>query len=125
MARTLVPAPTLFLGPGPGGSVVLPAAEGTSLNTFTGFNFANNGGILVRLVVGASGVGSVTINFTRTVDGALPAPLTIAVANSTTYILGPWGPSNYNDANGLIQIDKSGTVTADTVGLYFQNSARV
>lgn len=125
MARVALPAPTLFCGPGPGGSLVLPAAEGTSLNTFSGVSFANNGGILLRLVVGAAGVGTVTIIFSRTVDGALPAPLSVAVANSTVYILGPWGPSNYNDASGNIQIDKSGTVTADTAGLYFQNSARV
>jgi hypothetical protein len=125
MARTLLPAPTLFLGPGPGAGLALPAAEATSITGFTGVNFANNGGILLRYVVAAGNNGNISIIFTRATDGSLPAPLVIAVAASTTYILGPWGPSNYNDGSGLIQIDKSGTVTGDTAGLYFQNSARV
>lgn len=124
MARTLIPAPTLFIGPGPGASLALPAAEGTSLATFTGLNFVNNGATLLRVVVGGAGAGNLTIFFTRTVDGALPAAIVLALANSTTYLLGPWGPSNYNDANGLIQMDMS-VVTGNTAGLYFQNSARV
>jgi hypothetical protein len=125
MARTLLPAPTLFLGPGPGAGLVLPAAEGTSVAAFTGVNFANNGATLLRIVVGASGTVTLNILFSRTVDGALPAALTVVLANSTTYILGPWGPSNYNDGSGLIQMDFTGTPTGDTAGLYFQNTARV
>lgn len=124
MARVALPAPTLFLGPGPGASLILPAAEATSLNTFTGVSFPNNGAIVLRLVVGASGVGNVTVLFTRGIDGVTPTATPISVANSTVYILGPWGPSNYNDANGIIQIDKSGTVTGDTAGLYFVPLAR-
>lgn len=125
MARVALPAATLSIGPGPGASLILPAAEGTSLSTFTGVSFANNGALVLRLVVGASGVGVVTVLFTRGIDGVTPTAATINVANSTTYLLGPWGPSNYNDANGLIQIDKSGTVTGDTAGLYILPGSRV
>lgn len=124
MARTTLPAPTLFLGPGPGSGLVLPATEATAISAFSGVNFANNGGILLRIVVGSAGAGTLSIFFTRTTDGSLPAALTVALANSNTYILGPWGPSNYNDASGLIQMDLPGAST-NSAGLYFQNSARV
>jgi len=123
MARVALPAPTITLGAGPAGTI-LPAAEPTSLNTFTGFSFVNNGAILVRLVVGASGVGNVTFNFQKTVEGQLPAAFVTAVANTTVYIFGPFSVQDFNDANGLCQFDKSGTVTGDTVGLYFAPAAR-
>jgi hypothetical protein len=118
MARTALPAATVNIGGGPSAGTVLPANEATNLTGFTGVNFANNGAILLRIVVGASGVGNVTFNFSRTTEGQLPAPFVVAVSNSTTYIFGPFSPSDFNDASGLIQIDKSGTVTGDSAGLY-------
>lgn len=124
MARTTLPAATLSIAPGPGTTgLALPASEATSLATFTGLNFVNNGALVLRVCVGASGAGNLTIFFTRTVDGSLPASLVVALANSTNYLLGPWGPSNYNDANGLIQMDMS-VVTGNTAGLYFLPGAR-
>lgn len=125
MARTTLPAATVSIGPGPGTTgTILPAAEATSLATFTGLNFVNNGATLLRLVVGASGAGNLTIYFTRSIDGAAVGSWVVPVANSTTYLLGPWGPSNYNDASGLIQMDIS-VVTGNTAGLYILPGARV
>jgi hypothetical protein len=118
MARTALPAATVSIGGGASAGTILPATEPTNLTGFTGVNFANNGAVLLRLVVGAAGVGNVTFNFSRTTEGQLPAPFVVAVANSTSYIFGPFSPSDFNDANGLIQIDKSGTVTGDSAGLY-------
>jgi hypothetical protein len=118
MARTLLPAPTVNLSGGANAGTILPATEPTNLTGFTGVNFVNNGAVVLRLVVGASGVGNITFNFTRTTEGQLPAPFVVAVANSTTYLFGPFSPSDFNDVNGLIQIDKSGTVTGDSAGLY-------
>lgn len=119
MARTLLPAATLNISGGANSGIVLPAAEPTALTGFTGVNFANSGALLLRVVVGASGAGNITVNFARTTEGQLPAPFVIPVLASTPYLLGPFSPSDFNDVNGLIQIDKSGTVTGDTAGLYF------
>lgn len=124
MARVTLPAATVSIAPGPGASgTILPAAEPTSLATFTGLNFANNGATLLRVVVGASGAGNLTIFFTRSIDGAAVGSWVVALANSTVYLLGPWGPSNYNDASGLIQMDMS-VVTGNTAGLYSLPGAR-
>jgi hypothetical protein len=124
MARVTIPPATLSIA-GPTTATVLPTAEATSLATFTGFQFVNNGAVLIRVVVGASGVGTLTVNFQRLVEGQLPAAFTIAVANSTTYLIGPYRPSDLADVNSITYIDKSGTVTGDTVGLYFLPGAVV
>jgi hypothetical protein len=123
MARTTLPAPTLAIAQGPVGTV-LPAAEATSLATFTGLNFANNGAVLLRVVVGASGAGTITFNFQRTTEGQLPAAFTAALANSNAYLFGPFSVADFNDTNGLIQIDLT-VVTGNTAGLYSLPTARV
>jgi hypothetical protein len=123
MARTTLPAATVSIAGGPNSGTILPAAEPTSLATFTGLNFANNGAVLLRVVVGAAGAGNLTVNFTRTTEGQLPAAFVTALANSNTYIFGPFSPSDLNDGNGLVQIDMS-VVTGNTAGLYTLPTAR-
>lgn len=123
MARTTLAPATNFIAGGAGAGTILPATEATNLTGFTGVNFVNNGATLLRLVVGASGAGTVTVFFTKTVEGQAVTSFSIAVANSTTYIIGPFSPSDLNDVNGLVQIDKSGTVTGDSAGLYKLNGA--
>lgn len=117
MARVALAAPVTAISGGANAGTILPAAEAQSLATFTGFSFPNNGAVLVRLVIGASGAGNLTCNFQRTVEGQLPAAFVVALANSNAYILGPFSRADFNDANGLCQFDIS-VVTGNTVGVY-------
>lgn len=125
MARVALAAPTVNIGSAsgsvPGAAVVtpniLPTSEPQSLATFTGFTFPNNGAVLLRLCVGASGAGNVTFFLQRTVESFSATIANIAVANSTNYIWGPFSPGDFNDANGLFNADIS-VVTGNTVGVY-------
>jgi len=77
----------------------------------------NNGTAMVRLVVGASGAGTVTLATQRLIEGSPGPGVTFAVANSTTYIWGPFSSIDFNDINGLLQFTIS-VVTGNTVGAY-------
>jgi hypothetical protein len=123
MAPLALAAPvTAISGPPGGGAIagtVLPAAE-TSLATFTGFSVPNNGAVLVRVVVGAAGTGNLNFVIQRQIAGASFVTATNfqqVVANSTVYIYGPFPPSIFNDANGLLQATIS-VVTGNSVGVY-------
>ena len=128
MANVALSAPTTYLGSASAGAagvnpmttpLVLPAAEGTSLSGFTGWSVPNNGSVLVRLVVGSSGAGTVTLTVQRLLEGQQAPGLTTAVSASTVYIWGPFSTVDFNDPNGLLQFAKSGTLTGDTVGVYY------
>ena len=97
-------------------ATVLPATE-TPLGTNTGFSFPNNGSVVLRVCIGAAGAGNLTLTIQKTVEGQTPPPITIAVANSTNYQLGPFRPSDFNDANGLFQGALS-VQTGNSVGVY-------
>jgi hypothetical protein len=100
-------------------ALTFAAAGAQSLATFTGVQFANNGLMFLYVSVGSAGAGNVTQNFGRTVEGAIPAPVVDAVANSTNYLLGPWSPSDFTaqDGSGFTYIDFS-VVTGNAVTLY-------
>lgn len=100
-------------------ALVLPATGAQSLATFTGVQFVNNGLMFLAIYIGASGAGNFTQNFGRTVEGAIPAPVVDALANSTNYLLGPWSPSDFTaqDGTGLTYFDFS-VVTGNSVTLY-------
>lgn len=119
MARVTLTAQNL---PGTSGTLAqiqLPAAGVQSLATFTGVAFANNGLMFLYVVVGVAGAGNVTYNFGRTVEGQFPAPVVVALANSTNYLLGPWSPTDFTaqDGTGLTYFDFS-VVTGNSVTLY-------
>jgi hypothetical protein len=106
--------------PGGGGiaGIVLPAAE-TALTGNTGFTFPNNGAVLVRVVVGAAGTGTIQFVCQKTIEGVL-LPVTAfqqTIANSTVYIYGPFRPSEFNDVNGLVNANLS-VVTGNSAGVY-------
>lgn len=96
---------------------ILPAAEATSLATFTGFSFPNNGAVILRVVTGGSGACTLSFNLTRLVEGELPAVDTYAQASSVSALFGPFSPADYNDINGLVQCAVS-VVTGNSVGVY-------
>jgi hypothetical protein len=125
MAVLALAAPVTYIGsasgPQPGAAIVtpniLPAAEPGVLTGMTGWTFPNNGAVLVRLVVGAAGAGNVTFLTQRTIESFGATVGAIAVANSTNYIWGPFSPGDFNDANGLVNINIS-VVAGNTVGVY-------
>jgi hypothetical protein len=116
MTTLALSAPVTAIAGGPNSGTVLPATE-TSMASNAGFSFPNNGATLVRIVIGSAGAGNVTFNFQRTVEGQLPAAFVVALSNSTTYIFGPFPPSDFNDANGLVQALLS-VPTGNSVGVY-------
>jgi len=123
MASIALTAPTTAIALGPAGGtitgVVLPTQETNSLATYTGFSVPNNGAVLIRVTIGAAGAGNLAFICQQKLFGALLATTTFqtAVANSTSYILGPFSPSSFNDANGLLQATLS-VVTGNYVGVY-------
>lgn len=123
MTTLALSAPTTSLSGPPGGGgiagIVLPAAEAGVLTTFAGFSVPNNGAVLVRVCVGSAGTGTLSFICQKTIEGALIATTVFSqvVANSTSYIFGPFRPSEFNDVNGLLQATIS-VVTANTVGVY-------
>jgi hypothetical protein len=125
MANATIPVATVPISGGPSAGTVLPAAEATVLGANVGAQFVNNGAVVLRWVVGSGGVGSLSVAFQRTVEGQVPAPEVIAVANSGVYLIGPFSPTNHNDTNSLCYVTKTGTATLDSVGLYFLPGAAV
>lgn len=122
MSLLALSAPVNSISGPPGGGgitgVTLPASE-TALTGNTGFTVPNNGAVLVRVVIGASGAGTIQFVCQKTVEGVL-MPLTAfqqSLANSTVYIFGPFRPSEFNDANGLLNANLS-VVTGNSVGAY-------
>lgn len=122
MTTLALAAPTtaISLGPASGAitGVILPASE-TSLATFAGFSVPNNGAVLVHVVVGVSGAGNLAFICQKTIfGGSIPSTVfQIALVASTSYLFGPFSPSNFNDANGLLQATIS-VVTGNSVGVY-------
>lgn len=124
MAALALAAPTVPIGSAsgstPGAGVItpniLPAAE-TALTGFTGFTFPNNGAVILRIVIGASGAGNLVFIAQRTIESFAATVTTIAVANSTSYLFGPFSPADFNDVNGLFNATLS-VVTGNSVGVY-------
>jgi hypothetical protein len=112
---------TSITGPPGGGGIVgivLPAAE-TAMAANTGFTVPNNGAIIVRVVIGAAGTGTIQFVCQKTIEGVL-LPITAfqqVLSNSTVYIFGPFRPSEFNDANGLLNANMS-VPTGNSVGAY-------
>lgn len=120
MAEILVATPTAVITSIAG--VLLSTTDGTAFGANTGINWYNNGAIVVHLSIGASGAGSVTVPFQFTVEGAALTALTVAVSNSSSYLLGPYSPSKHNDSSGLCHLDIS-VQTGNYYALYLLPSA--
>jgi hypothetical protein len=117
MANLALGAPTLTLG-GITAAAGLEATAETALTAKTGFTFLNNGLVLVHLVVGSAGTGS--LQFVAT-QGSNPAAIT--VADSSSYWFGPFDPAVYSDMTGLVTATIS-VVTGNSVGVYYMAAGK-
>jgi hypothetical protein len=115
MARVAL-TPTNLLGTA---GLVLPATGAQTLATFTGVSFTNNGLMFLAVYIGSSGAGNLTFNIGRTVEGQAPAPIVVALSNSTNYLFGPWSPTDFTaqDGSGLTYFDFS-VSTGNSATLY-------
>jgi hypothetical protein len=112
-ASTYIADQTLAAG------TVLPASE-TSLASNTGLTFPNSpsGLVLLRVVVGSAGAGNVTF-----VDPSSSAGnIVVAVANSTSYLFGPFAEGTFDAGTGLVQVNFS-VVTGNSAGVYLIDAA--
>lgn len=118
MARLTLTGPITV--PGTKG-IVLPTAGVQTVGANTGVAWSgNNGRQFLAIYIGSGGAGNLTMNFGRTVEGQSPAPIVVALANSTNYLFGPFSPSDFTslDGTGNTYFDLSGTNTGNTVTLY-------
>src|SRR5580765_8290835 len=98
----------------------LPASE-NSIAAGGGVSFPNNGAVLLRVVIGAAGTGTLSFLNERPTLGQLVGTVlftTSALANNGIYIFGPFQPSIFNDVNGLVQFTMS-VYTGNRAGAYF------
>lgn len=119
-------APSSFLAASPGGGtisgLILPASEATSITgSPTAITVPNNGAVLVRIVVAVSGTGTIQFIEQKSIAGATLAATQFqqTLSNSTVYVFGPFAPSQFNDVNGLLNMQ--GTLLAasgNTIGVY-------
>lgn len=87
--------------------------------TVGGDALTNTGKEYLEVLNSDSSSTTLTLHFnsTSTVDGQTATNRTVAVAASARKLIGPFPPSEYNDASGLVQITYS-SVTALTIGAF-------
>lgn len=122
MANVAVPTATTYLG-GVTAATGLQATmvtACTSIASGSSFTFAptvmvNNvlTPVVLWVIVGASGAGNFV--FTNTQTGG--SNLTIAVANSSSYLLGPFDPAVYGASTGVVTCTPT-VFTGNSVGAF-------
>ena len=108
-------------------AAILPASE-TSMATYAGFSVPNNGAVVIHVVQG--GTSASTIQFIVNKATLLGASLSsistwsqaLGVAANTHWLFGPFGPSVFNDTNGLLQATLT-SVANISVGCYILQGA--
>lgn len=120
MTTLALSAPTTSIASNNAIGTVLPTSE-TALSSNAGFSFPNNGAVLLRVCIGSSGAGNLSLVVQRLVEQEQPAAIVIALSNSTNYIFGPFSPGDFNDVNGLFQGLLS-VQTGNSVGVYKLNA---
>lgn len=75
-----------------------------SVTTAGGFRFKNDGHTLLYVAEKNAANCEVTVTPTKTVDGLAVATRTVDVVASQTWVLGPWPPEQYNDADGYLNV---------------------
>lgn len=118
MALLALGAASTYLQTTPGQAVAALPASGTSLGANTGLTFINDENTILVIWVGAAGTG--TVQF---VPGVGTAPAAVTLANSSTYIFGPF-PSTFNALNtptapgqNLVTVNFS-VVTGNSASVY-------
>jgi hypothetical protein len=77
---------------------------GAAATSTTGDTFANSGSELLFVKNGAGAPITLTLDIQSKLDGQAltdPAP---SLTNGHTYVLGPFPPAYYNDANGRVKV---------------------
>lgn len=82
-----------------------------------GDQFQNDGKTYVHIKAGVGGVTNVTIGSQRACDQGSTHNTTVAIANSTEKMIGPFDTARYSDANGYVQLAYS-SVTNVTIGVF-------
>jgi hypothetical protein len=124
MATLSLAAPAAAVSNIPGASglaiTLLPLTyAGQTLASVTLIQFANTGGVLLHVVV--AGADTPVFNLlieSNTILGvsltAMTTFQTSAMATGKQYLYGPFSQRIFNDANGLVNIAVSGTVSASS-----------
>jgi len=127
MAVIPLPAATVSIASALNANTALPASEPTSLTGGSGISFPNNGAVLLRVVIGASGATVLNFFNQKLIEGALGNTVlftTPSLGNNGIFLFGPFPPSVYNDVNGLVQMTMV-TYTGNSAGIYNLPAARV
>ena len=128
MATLLTPISSIA-GTASGGAMTATnlnaAAFATALTAGTNvqFNFANNGAMLpVILNSAAAGGATFSVTIQRSTLGFTFASTTVEYTTPSTvgsYVLGPFGPSIFNDGNGLCWVTQvTASATTSFIGLF-------
>lgn len=75
-----------------------------SVTTLDGFRFKNDGHTLLAVQEQNAANCEVTVTPTIKVDGLAVATRTVDVAASEMWVLGPWSPEQFNDADGYLDV---------------------
>ena|SRR5208283_389626 len=129
MATTLTPIGSIAGTPTGGAltpTILYPAtlnASATALSASpTTFTFANNGAMMVVVDVTTSAGGFVLqVLMQKSLLGFSFAAATVAYTIPSTiglYMFGPFGPSNFNDANGLCWLNQAASAATVFIGVY-------
>jgi hypothetical protein len=74
----------------------------TTVSSSDTYYFANNGKVIV-VITNAAGSNTFTVVTQNTVDALAITDLTATITASKTFVVGPFPPSIYNDAQGRVQ----------------------
>jgi hypothetical protein len=90
----------------------LATSGGAAATATTGDTFPNDGNTLLVIANGSASPITASITINQKVDGVTPAAKTVAIAASTTVVVGPFPPATYNDpATSLVTVVCSAVTT--------------
>jgi hypothetical protein len=75
-----------------------------SVTTANGFRFKNDGHTVLIFTEQNTANCEITITPVNTVDGLTVATRTVDVVSIQQWVLGPWPPEIYNDADGYLNV---------------------
>jgi hypothetical protein len=79
--------------------------------------FSNDGKTVLRIKGGTAPTGTVTVSSTPCSHGRSNEDIAQVVSADTDYLMGPFPPEQYNDANGMVQIATSPTTDIELAAI--------
>jgi hypothetical protein len=79
-------------------------ANATTVNTANDYYFKNNGRVKLFVKNTTGSTVTITVETPNTVDGLAITDKTATLANNKEALLGPYPPSDYNDANQKVHV---------------------